>query len=752
MDSDKKTVVLDAEAEKLFDEIEGIVAHRQPGSVSSVLDLMAQSLANEQKQKDVGRILLCNIVFYLGRCFHYIRRKGPFKKSHEMFEKLVTALGELAESSNSEKGILIRFRGEASDASVSEKLDYEIIFEDTVVDLDLIPSIIKRQGAKMSRLRDRLSDAFSIFSFTGVSNIYLQLPSGDQAEVKTMELCIHILAGFEASYKSGSTITIGKGTTPIILDENNRPDPNLTMVAGINRLKRESMQGLVTKVDQWMKKKESSSTGSLYTHVFNAMFDIENLKNRLKKPPFEINNIKWHMIAGEFDETVTKEKAQVARIIVDSADGSPRQAARIVKSVYGNDYQKIDARNLEERLHLSSGLLSTIDRRGKDKAVKKEVLGNIQSRLDTVKDEVLDEVYIDDKDQKVSTGTGSVFKSVHQQVFRMISFFKGRSRTRKKMTSMVHSAILFDDEDYHTLATDFNISVDEAKNLVVILQNCFTEEGRFKKRAFTEAVTRFGGYEKKIFEFLWKHLKDVIVEKDRIPFLNALQILTTRMDQPKRAFKVLLEDFYQDCTSVGFSDSKALMLASLIVCRYDKSLADMEITPEDIVLEKKSLDKSVAGYAAWRLSRDQEKLYEKISLIHKSACEALEFGSAKKNLLPLKQVLALEREVFIFLSLIGTNVSETVLRSAVKEYGSPDSDLYSLKYSKSVLKTLMQNLRIAIRGLETTGSMESIPCLKEVRKQEEVFMRLKKTREHRDQARRITGWVDNAIKMIKYRS
>ncbi len=746
MDSGEKTVELDDEAAKLFDEIEGIVKRKDHG------DLMVQSLDDDQKQKDVGRILLCNIAFYLCRCFDHIRKGDPGNKSREIFEKFEAALNELADGSANNASVLIRYRGDTSNEVAGEKLDYEIIFNNGVVDMDIIPSIIKRHGPKMVALKNRLMDAFTTLSQMGITSINFHTPSKQGLQTKVMRLCVHILAGFDKSSKS---IYLGKSrkvAVPVILDEKNRPDPNLTMVAGINRLKRESMQGLVAKVDQWIQKKEASGSGHLYTSVYNAMFDIEKLKTRIKKPPFEINNIKWLMAEGEFGDTLTKEKAQVARSIVDSADGSPHQAAEIAKSVYGNDFQKINADHLEKRLHLSSKLLSTIDKGPKSKDVKKEVIGNIKSRLDTVRDEVLDEVCVSEENRQISTGTGSIFKSVHRHLFKMVSFFKGRSRTRKKMKSMVHNAISFDGEDYSTIARDFNISVKDARTLIETLNSCFAENGRFKKRAFADAIIRFEGYEKKIFEFLWKHLKDVILEDDRIAFLNSLQMLTARMDQPKKAFKVLLEDFYQDGTTVGFSDSKALMLASLIACRYDKSLADMEITPEDIILEKKALDKSVVGYAAWRLSRDQEKLFKKVSLIHKSACEALEFGEAQKNLLPLKQVLALEREVFIFLSLIGSNVSETVLRGAVNEYGSPESDLYSLKYSKSVLKTLMQNLRIAIRGLENTGSPESIPSLEAVRRKEEVFMRLEKTKEHRDQARRITGWVDNAIKMIKYRA
>jgi hypothetical protein len=49
------------------------------------------------------------------------------------------------------------------------------------------------------------------------------------------------------------------------------------------------------------------------------------------------------------------------------------------------------------------------------------------------------------------------------------------------------------------------------------------------------------------------------------------------------------------------------------------------------------------------------------------------------------------------------------------------------------------------------GSQNDIPALEHARTQEETFQRLKKDRQHRAQARRITEWVDEAIKIIKFR-
>jgi hypothetical protein len=316
---------------------------------------------------------------------------------------------------------------------------------------------------------------------------------------------------------------------------------------------------------------------------------------------------------------------------------------------------------------------------------------------------------------------------------------------------MVHGTIQFEARDYETLAQDFDIDIAEARQLVGILNTCFNEEGRFLKSTFADGLDRFTRYEKKIFEFLWQHLKDVVAAEDRTAFLNALQMLAARMNQPKRAFKILLEDFLKAPDDIHYSDAKALMLANLILHEYDQTLADIEITPEDILFNQRGLDKEVARYAAWRMDRDQDLFFEKIRSIHQALCEALEFGLTRKQRLPVKDLLGLEREIYIFLSMIETVVGHSVLRSAVKEYGNPESDLYLLKKSDRFMSNLLQNLRIAIRGLANIGNLESIPALEAVKSREEVFQRLKKTKFHRDQSRLISEWVDEAVKIIKFR-
>lgn len=747
---DEKDIYLDDAAQQLFTQIEGIEDHKKGRSAA---EMMAASLAEEQKQQDVWRILLCEIVHHVAGYFQRMDLDARQDEEGQTFDQLSDTLAKLSQLPQDAERILIRYRGLSGDRDIPERLDYEIIFGNMVVDLDMVPKMIKRHGHLLSHLTGQLLDACGIFSDRGINNLYLKLPKTDPDSLNRLHRCLHILCRLNLAHENQRDLVLGTGkanVVPMVADEKGRISTNLTLVAGINRLSAQTMRNLVTKVNAWIQKKEESDEGCQFTSVYNAIFGLPKISAQLIAPPVEINNLDW-LMREKSEKSFTREKAKVARIIA-SVEVSPAKAAKVIKSVYGDDYPKINAHHLEERLELSSNLLQAIDNKPKSEDARREVMTNLQQRLDTVQDAVFDNLYVSRSEDARLGERGAILGAVHRQLFKMVSFFKGRAATRKKMTSMVRGTFRFEERDYEILSQDFGIDMGDARQLVDALKNCFNDQGRFLKSAFIEGLPRFTRYEKKIFEFLWRHLKDVVAPEDRTAFLNALQMLTARMNQPKRAFKILLEDFLKDPADLQFSDAKALMLANLILHEYDKTLTDIEITPEDIIFNQAGLDKDVARYAAWRMDRDQESFFDKIRSIHQALCEALEFGMTRKHRLSVKDLLSLEREVFIFLSMIETVVGRSVLRSAVNEYGSPESDLYFLKESDRFMSHLLQNLRIAIRGLANIGSMESIPVLEAVKTREEVFQRLKKTKAHRDQSRLITEWVDEAVKIIKFRS
>ncbi len=748
---------LDSEAQKLFEQFGGMETWKTSAGSDQGAQGLAQRLLQEQKRLDNIRILLVQMTYLISRYLaddSFAHKVGDECKVFQSLAEVISKLGKIA--GNHLGGAFIRYRGTPADADLPEKYDYEVVIGNTSVDCHMAPRIARRSGTQASKLYDQLVDAFAVFADYGVNNIFVQIPDHLPKYLAAMQLSLKILAGFRQARKTGTPIAVGPGgqnqKVPLIKDENMFPDPNLTLVAGINRLSPKAMENLVEKVDQWLRKQEQIPNSRKYAGVYNAAIELPKIRAQLQKPPVELNNIKW-LITEDDKESVTLEKAYIAQLVMDTAGATPQKVAKMIKSVYGDDYSKINTVVLGERLNLSSDLLVAAEQRGKEEKLSKEVLSNLQERLDQVKDHVIDEVHVRlDTGEERKTGKPAPSDAVHSKIYGLVNFFKGRSVTHKKMVGLVHRPIEFKSRDFEILAKDFRISLEEAQALVQKLKSCFTDNGRFSKRNFQAAIDHFRMYEQKIFAFLWHHMKDAILPEDRVPFLNALQTLTAQMNQPKRAFKILLEDICSDPEKVQFSDNKAVMLANLIVHRPDKALADYEITPEDIVLNRHSLDAMVVEYASWRIEKDTEVFFTKINTIHNKMIEAMSLGQTSEKHIPPSVLLNLERELYIFLSMVECDTGKAILRSAVNEYGAPDARIYHLKESDNFLGGLLQNLRVIMRGVGSIGAMNDVPMIEKVKERNEDFQRLKNDRQYRSQARLICEWADEAIKLIKFRS
>jgi hypothetical protein len=159
----------------------------------------------------------------------------------------------------------------------------------------------------------------------------------------------------------------------------------------------------------------------------------------------------------------------------------------------------------------------------------------------------------------------------------------------------------------------------------------------------------------------------------------------------------------------------------------------------------------VAEYAAWRIIKDHEAFSTKVRTIHSRLIDALHKGHSGRLEIPVSVLLNLERELFIFLSMVECDTAKAILKSAVDEYGDPAAALFHQNESENCMGALLQNLRVAVRGVGCVGGMPEVPLLERIKTNEETFMRLKKDRNYRAQARLITDWVDEAVKFIKFR-
>jgi hypothetical protein len=529
-----------------------------------------------------------------------------------------------------------------------------------------------------------------------------------------------------------------------VKDENSIPDPNLTLVAALNNISPEAMKKLVGKIDGWLKTTESD-IDDRHAGIYDAIFSVPSLRTKIVRPPVELNNMKWIMKERDYQK-ITRAKAIVTRHVMNSVNGPLEKKGDILKSVYGNDYGKIDSDDLGRRIEHISSLMDSLGKEIKDANVERELLDNVRSRFEETREEIFDDLAISGHSIAIrSKGRETIIEKVNGKVGEMLAFFKSRAGTRKKIKSMMRDPLDLTEKDYAVIATDFEISIEDAKRIVSLLKSCFDEEGRFRRSEFEKYVPEFARYENKIFDLLWHFLKETPVRNDRVAFLNSLQHLIVQMKRPEKALRTLLEDVCRNPEQVSFSDRNAFMLANLLVRKYNQELRlDIEITPEEVLGVREGINRPVAELAANIVDEDRESFIAKIRTVHGKLLETIASDGTQEDSVSIRFLLSLEREACIFLALVQGCTAKLVLRGAVKEYGNPCSEVYLLRRNYELVRTMLQHLKLLLRALGRLEDEEAKSVLIDIQSQEEDFYGLGKGPAHEALVRNIVSWARTA--------
>ena len=513
---ESKRINLDVSAEELYAQLGGVEVRKLKKLDFSGSDRLAQSLLDEQKRYEALRFRIADLVYQIGVCLDSPSRSSNDELAKMLLIQFEKIFGTLSKNPQIGNTTLIRHRGAFGESRVDNKKDYEVLSGNISLDADATRAIAKGQGKDSSQLLEKLDRGFETLWNHSINNFLLKIPKGRQ-ELKRLWISLQFAARYFAAVENNSPITLSMGGKSVSLrpihNENNVPDLNLTLLAVLNGLQPQKMQAMVHKVDSLMRSTESTAKKYQYTSIYDAILNIKRFRSRLKPSPIEVNNIKWLMVSDE-QTPVSDQMAKVARLVMDTSGGSSTETVRVLKSVYGEDYAKIDSQQIAERLQLTSGLLDTIENKSKGEEIRTEVLNNVEERLSKVKADVFDNIRIEGNRIKTHTpGKGTFIEKVHTKIIKMVTFQKKRSVTKKKMTQMVHRVIDFDNQDYETLAVDFSVSVDEAKTLVKMLKSCFDSQGNFSKSTFGRIIPDLERYERRIFDFLWHNLKESLHQK-----------------------------------------------------------------------------------------------------------------------------------------------------------------------------------------------------------------------------------------------
>ncbi len=358
--------------------------------------------------------------------------------------------------------------------------------------------------------------------------------------------------------------------------------------------------------------------------------------------------------------------------------------------------------------------------------LQNEALQNIEYGLDQLQDEIFDSFEVEDKKVRTVDEKGQKTELVvHEKISGLLGFFKQRSTTKKKVLDIANKSVEFNAEDYAVIAKNFTINEKEASHLIDLLKACFDVHGNFRRPSFEINIPQFIKYGIKVFEFLWLYLKEFSSRKDRVSFLNSLQILITRLEHPQEALKILLFDIFNRTTVVNFSDRNAFMLATILLRTVNREEgSNIELTPEEVLLVRKGLNPVMVNMASEFLEQNKDNVIKKVRRITEILNNTIAQANLADDAMQPRFLLYLQRELIIFLALVGDRTSKSLIQGLAQDFGKPTAPYYKDMANKENLKHSLQLLQVAARALRRFTDPGVDDLIDEIVSRKPVFLNL----------------------------
>jgi len=446
-------------------------------------------------------------------------------------------------------------------------------------------------------------------------------------------------------------------------------------------------------------------------------------------------------------------KAGVAQFVKAAYKTAPAEAVGTLRGLFAEDYGSLNADGLGERLEVMTRLVASLQASPAASQLMEAVLQRVQSGMDKLPADLLNDIVVDGTEVKFwEGGKERVVGKVEDKLAQAIDTAKDRAASRRQLRATAGEEPIYLARDSSALCTYFDLPAEDMEAILKLFRACFDGRGNFQKTLFEKRVRDFARYHKKVFHVLWEFLKDMPRRSDRLPFLNSLQLMMKEIRQPLQAVRTLLSDFVGDPTQVSYPDRNAVMLSTQFLRMYNKEInVDIELTPEEILRVRAGLDGKVVNYANWKVNGEPKRFLTKAVSIRKRLNSAFDPALSGMSSMPARFLLALERELHIFLALVGGNTAASILHSALGVFGSPGSSYYTLEEGRPQLYALIQHLSVLIRGIGRTGTEIDLILLDQVKHQEKEFLKMSADPRYLSLVRRVFSWVEPAKKEIEFR-
>jgi hypothetical protein len=753
----------DCEVEGLFQDLEEGEVSPRPAPLEA--PGLLETLGLEMQREDAFRVLLVDYACELSR-FFMASRTSSGRAVRESATRIVEILSVLEDmpGGHGELALLHQGRGIEGEGTASERYDYALSLGSLGLDLPEIKKAVERMGETMVHVAMDFRSALKILSACGVNTVTLAVRAENEEAHKQRERALFAVSAFFCATApvqgAASPDAAKKARAALVHDERRAPDPNLTALAAVNRLKPQTVQGMVAKVSGLMRQAEPGSPLFAIPSVYRGIFAFRKLRDALVRPAIEINEVRWSALGA--GEMASRDQEELTAFVAREYGKGTRDCCRALDTLSAADYRAVGSYHVLDRLDLASGLLAAVEKtrtngqtvsarpNGFVENTRKQILRQLESRLKRLQDPVLDNIGTNAGSLEIQDPrAGADRREAHPAVLEMVDFLKKRRATRAKFSGGIGGTPPLSGEDFANLARDFGISPEEARKLALLLNACFAPDGGFLRPAFDKHSKAFHRLSAPAFHLLWEQLARHGSSRSRLDLLAALRTLAVSMESPGPAMDVLLDFLLDTPDGVRFPDRNALLLLSVFL--HGQSGApgkDTLLTPSGILTGDTPRDPAPAVRLALVLDRSRQALYQKTAAIHSLVRESLA-GNTRAGGKPLRFLLLLEWELYTLLALAGGAPARIVLGGALAEYANPGSPLYTAPLSRRALGLLFPVFLVLVLGIARTGGYDDYLRLLEIPKNAGGFAALNPTPEHLAQVKKAMAWVERSTKTLE---
>jgi len=717
--NDTATFIMDETARLLYKDFDGIDGSDHADysdSESALIELFTQ----EEKKLDYYRLLLAQLTTLFTGILANSRFAALDKENNKKIRVFIETLQRIAKFPKFDGKIHCRLRGQQcpSDKIGSESYDYELSFGSFILDYQVAQIVEQREPFKGRALYSKLMEAFKGLSAMDIFNFTINIGKGTKDDYRRINKTIRHLMHFYMHDR--------RDDDKIVNDEYGIPSINLTLLAAANNVKPYSLGNLVNKLKPLLLDAKQESNLSLIATVYDAILASRQYRGKLKRMPIEVNNLQLIMPNLRTDPQRTAQVVKISRLVLSKYGSNPKMASEVISSISSEGYTNIRSDIMGKRLNLATDFLHLTEKNTDHEEIRKEALQNIEDGLNQLPDEIYDNIKIEGKDVSSITEEGKInIWSLHETIFGLLSFFKRRAVIKKKVQDISNGNILFDSEDYAVIARNFKITEQEASHLINLLKSCFDQHGNFRRNFFEKNIPKFVQYESRVFGFLWHYLKELKSRKDRVSFLNALQLLVAQIKHPEEALETLLKDIFGPSATIRYSDRNGLILATILLRYTNKEeRSNIELTPEEVLLVRSGLNQDMVQVVKNYFAISHEKIMQKTRIMTEILFKVSALNELEAEQMPPRFLLYLKRELMIFLSLVGNKAAKSIVHGVVKEFGNPHSTYYKEMVDKNNLRHSLLLLQVAARGLRRLIEFQANTILDEIVRKEEAYHNL----------------------------